>query len=93
MITFEVKDMTCSHCVSSITKAVRSVDGGAKLQFDLAAHRVQIEPTETDVQGLHEAITEAGYTPVPVVQDAAPAAAVPVRRGACCCSGASGCSS
>ena len=92
MITFEVKDMTCGHCVSSITKAVRSVDRGAKLQFDLAAHRVQIEPTETDRQGLREAITEAGYTPVPV-QDAVTPGATPARRGGCCCSGASGCRS
>ena len=87
MITFEVKDMTCGHCVSSITKAVRSVDRGARLQFDLAAQRVQIEPTETDMQALREAITEAGYTPMPVL-DATAAAVPPVRRGGCCCGSA-----
>lgn len=92
MITFEVRDMTCGHCVSSISKAVQFVDRGARLQFDLAAQRVQIEPTETDMQQLREVITEAGYTPVPV-QDAAAPGAPPAQRGGCCCSGASGCHS
>jgi copper chaperone len=29
MVTFEVNDMTCGHCVSAITKAVAFVDPGA----------------------------------------------------------------
>jgi len=40
MITFEVNDMTCGHCVSSITRAVKALDPAAKVQIDLAAHRV-----------------------------------------------------
>ena len=40
MISFQVNDMTCGHCVATITKAVRSVDHGAKVEIDLAAHRV-----------------------------------------------------
>ena len=66
MVTFEIKDMTCGHCVSSITKAVRSVDEDARVRIDLARHRVQIEPTRTDAGGLARAIREAGYTPVEV---------------------------
>ncbi len=66
MIAFEVNDMTCGHCVSTITKAVKAVDAGARLDIDLAAHRVQIEPTEADADELREAIQEAGYTPVAV---------------------------
>ncbi|MEY3674478.1 MAG: hypothetical protein RJB47_1186, partial [Pseudomonadota bacterium] len=31
MLTFEVNDMTCGHCVSSITKAVVAVDHEAKV--------------------------------------------------------------
>lgn len=31
MITFEVNDMTCGHCVGAITKAVGFVDPGAKV--------------------------------------------------------------
>jgi len=66
MITFEVKDMSCGHCVGAITKALLAVDAGARVQIDLAAHRVQVEPAAADAAQLGEAIAEAGYTPVPV---------------------------
>ena len=64
MIAFEVNDMTCGHCVSTITKAVKSADPGAKVQVDLATHRVTIDPTAPDAAKLAAAIREAGYTPV-----------------------------
>jgi copper chaperone len=66
MIAFEVNDMTCGHCASTITKALKAVDKDAKVQVDLAKHRVEIQPTDADLQELSEAIKEAGYTPVPV---------------------------
>lgn len=81
MIAFEVKDMTCGHCVSTITKAVRATDKEAKVQIDLATHRVQIEPTEANASELSEAIKEAGYTPVEVAAASAPA---PRTAGGCC---------
>lgn len=66
MITFEVNDMTCGHCVSTITKALKATDKDAKVQVDLATHRVQVEPAAADAGELADAIKEAGYTPVPV---------------------------
>jgi copper chaperone len=66
MIAFEVKDMTCGHCVGTITQAVKDVDRDAKVDIDLARHRVEIEPAAADAQTLAEAIKEAGYTPLPV---------------------------
>ena len=86
MITFQVDDMTCGHCVSTITKAVKAIDGGAKLQFDLATHRVVIEPAESAAAELSDAIKEAGYTPVAVAAIAHPAttSVAPVRKGCCC---------
>lgn len=83
MIAFEVKDMTCGHCVSTITKAVRAADKEAKVQIDLATHRVQIEPTEANATELSDAIKEAGYTPVEV---SAGAACAPTQgsAGSCC---------
>jgi copper chaperone len=65
MIAFEVNDMTCGHCVSTITKAIKAVDPNASVRIDLASHRVAIEPAEADIQQLREAIEDAGYTPVP----------------------------
>lgn len=64
MIAFEVNDMTCGHCASTITKALKAVDADARVEIDLAAHRVQIEPAAADADELREAIQDAGYTPV-----------------------------
>jgi len=64
MISFEVSDMTCGHCVSTVTKAVKAADRDAKVQIDLATHRVQIEPASAGIEELADAIKEAGYTPV-----------------------------
>ena len=65
MIAFEVKDMTCGHCVSTVTQAVKRVDGAARVTIDLARHRVEVEPALVGVEALRDAIAEAGYTPVP----------------------------
>nr|WP_316639744.1 heavy-metal-associated domain-containing protein [uncultured Roseateles sp.] len=70
MITFEVNDMSCGHCVGAITKALQAADAGARVQIDLATHRVQVEPAAADAAQLGEAITEAGYTPVVVAAGA-----------------------
>lgn len=84
MVTFEVQDMTCGHCVSSITKAVLAIDRSARVTTDLAMHRVRIEPAESDGTELREAIREAGYTPVPV-DDGAVSTERPAPRSGCCC--------
>ena len=86
MITFEVKDMTCGHCVSTITKAVKAADQDATVQIDLASHLVTVEPGASDAATLVAAIRAAGYTPVAVNAAAAiqPAAAA-AKRGGCCC--------
>ena len=64
MISFEVKDMTCGHCASTIAKAVKMADPQAQVQIDLAAHRVNIDAGNADAQELSDVITRAGYTPV-----------------------------
>lgn len=66
MITFEVNDMTCGHCVKAITQAVTAADPRAALKIDLASHRVRIEPASANAEALRAAIEQAGYTPVPV---------------------------
>jgi copper chaperone len=84
MLTYRVEDMTCGHCASTITKAVRSVDSGAKVDVDLAQHLVRIEPTGTAANELLNVIAEAGYTPVQVAAEAASTTAPSTRRGGCC---------
>ncbi len=82
MNTFRVEDMTCGHCASTITKALKDVDSNAKVTVDVARHLVTVDSSAADVQSLRDAIAEAGYTPVPV--QVAPAATAPAKVGGCC---------
>lgn len=66
MIAFKVKDMTCSHCVGKITKALQSANSQAKFTIDQARHLIMIESTDADPKAFRDAVADAGYTPVPV---------------------------
>ncbi|WP_119157802.1 heavy-metal-associated domain-containing protein [Caldimonas tepidiphila] len=91
MLTFRVNDMSCGHCVSTITKAVEAADQGARLEVDLSRHLVRIQPVEADVRTLSEAIAEAGYAPVLVETREALASKAPRAGGCCCGAGAKRC--
>lgn len=54
--------MTCGHCVSVVTKAIKQADPQASVQIDLASHRVRIETAE-DRETIESSVTEAGYAP------------------------------
>lgn len=84
MISFQVSDMTCGHCVSTITKAVKAADPGARVEIDLAHHLVKVEPAEGEAQEIADAITEAGYTPMAIEAAAAAGSAAPKVAGGCC---------
>lgn len=86
MISFQVSDMTCGRCVSTITKALQGVEAAAQVQFDLVTHRVDIEPGKAGASELRDAIQAAGYTPVLSESPAGGAAvgAAPTRRVCCC---------
>lgn len=60
MIELRVNDMTCNHCVGTITKAVKSVDAQAQVEADLETKRVRIESTQP-VAELTRVIGDAGY--------------------------------
>jgi copper chaperone len=86
MITFQVNDMTCGHCVGQITKAVKAADPDAALEFELASHQVQIASTLANAE-FAEAISDAGYTPVLLsAATKVPAASTSRARSGCCCS-------
>ena len=65
MIEFTVNDMTCGHCASTITRAVKEVDSAGRCEIDLAAHSVRITSAHPAAD-FKAAIEEAGYTPEPV---------------------------
>lgn len=62
MYQFSVEDMTCGHCVSRVTKAVRAVDSQAEIDISLRDKRVNVRSSAAQGE-IAEAIKEAGYTP------------------------------
>jgi copper chaperone len=64
MVTFQVNDMSCGHCVGVITRAVKDADREAEVRVDLNKHLVEIEPKGADAEQLRAAIAKAGYTPI-----------------------------
>lgn len=38
-----VEGMTCDHCVRAITRAIRTLDGGAEVRVDVAGGTVTID--------------------------------------------------
>jgi len=69
VIEFNVDDMSCGHCVATITKAVKAVDAAGRCEVDLAAHRVRIASSHPAAE-FRAAIEEAGFTPQPVAPGA-----------------------
>lgn len=61
MLRYTVEDMTCGHCVQTITRAVKAVDPSAEVVVDLGAGRVTVETRER-ADAIVGAIEQAGYT-------------------------------
>ena len=62
MIELKLPDMTCGHCVRTVTKTVQAVDGQAKVEIDLPTHVVRIESSR-EREAFAKALTEEGYAP------------------------------
>lgn len=62
MIEFQLPDMTCSHCASMVTKALKQTDPDCVVSIDLKAQRVGVRSQENR-QTLSDALFEAGYPP------------------------------
>jgi copper chaperone len=88
MVAFEVKDMSCGGCASSIAQAVQARDSAASVKVDVARRRVEISGSVLDPAALAAAIASAGYIPVlpGATSDASPRDDAKVGSGCCCCS-------
>lgn len=62
MYRFKVEDMTCGHCVSRVTKAVKALDSRAEVDISLRDKRVDVRSGAAQEE-IAQAIQEAGYTP------------------------------
>ncbi len=60
MYEFDIPDMSCGHCVGSVTKAIKSVDPEAIAEVDLMKRKAMIT-TKADPKTIGTAIEDAGY--------------------------------
>ncbi len=62
MYEFEVQSMTCGHCASRVTQAIKNLDATAKVEVELAAKKVRVQTVE-DRGRVVAALADAGYAP------------------------------
>lgn len=60
MIEMTLPDMTCGHCVKTVTGIVQKVDASAKLTIDLPTHKVQVE-SGLPAEAFRTALADEGY--------------------------------
>lgn len=60
MLTFNVPNMTCGHCVQTLTQAIQTAAPDAMLECNLGDHTITVS-TQTDATTLMQAINQAGY--------------------------------
>lgn len=60
MIELTLPDMTCGHCVRTVTEVAQRLDPQARVETDLPAHRARFE-TKADPAALRKALEEEGY--------------------------------
>ena len=60
-LVFDVRGMTCDHCVHAVTEAAKGVPGVTDAQVDLATNSAKVEGEGFDVAKIIEAIKEEGY--------------------------------
>lgn len=65
MLEFNLPDMSCGHCASTVTKACKLVDPEARVEVDLTSKKVKVESKE-DAQEFAQALADAGYPPAKV---------------------------
>lgn len=62
-LTLRVPDMSCGHCVASVSTAVGEVAGVEDVKVDLATKQVEVEGNGLKPDSVAQAIREAGYEP------------------------------
>lgn len=63
MIELQVEGMSCTHCISKVTRAIRELDVHAKVDVDLKSRTVRIE-SPADLTEIKSAVSDAGYAVV-----------------------------
>ncbi len=64
MVEFQIDDMTCGHCVSTITRQIRTADPQAEVAIDLDRHHAGIRSQSLSAERVRALIEDAGFSPV-----------------------------
>lgn len=60
---FIVPDMTCEHCVKTITEAIHAFSPQAKVTADTATHWLTVEAEKVEAQEVMMKLQAAGFNP------------------------------
>jgi copper chaperone len=60
-VTMKIDGMSCGHCVSQVTKALKEVDGLEVEQVTVGTATVSFNPASTSEERITQAIEEQGY--------------------------------
>jgi copper chaperone len=63
-ITLSVPDVSCEHCVKTVSGALGALPGVDAVNVDLTSKAVSLryEPAQITLERIEEALDEAGYT-------------------------------
>jgi copper chaperone len=64
-MTYDVKGMTCGHCVRAVTEEIEAVDGVTSVDVSLDEARAVVTGN-ADTEAVRAAVVEAGYEVVGV---------------------------
>jgi copper chaperone len=62
-LTVRVPDMSCGHCVASVSNALGGLNGVRDVRVDLDSKRVEVEGEGLERASVEQAIRDAGYEP------------------------------
>ena len=61
---FTLPDISCGHCVATITEALKAADGQARVEINREARTAEVD-SALPHEALVAVLTEAGYPPAP----------------------------
>lgn len=62
-LSFRVPGMECGRCVTTLTTALRAVEGVAAVEIDLHTGWIVVSGAHIDSEAIRRAVLKAGYEP------------------------------
>jgi copper chaperone CopZ len=60
-LNLSIEGMSCDHCLASVRKALASVPGVTVRDVAIGSATVVLDPAQTDVGTIIDAVQDAGY--------------------------------